>query len=231
MKLKAQLSKFLTNKWVLKIVSLIAFLNLIGYIVMGNINSLVFFIILSVLISYFSKNMIIILGVPLILVNMLSLKIGNIYEGMENNTEEKKNDKIINKEIEKQNSENTINLPTGPISTGKVEQSGFEVGRRKNGGAKIDYATTIEESYDELNKILGSDGIKNLTNDTQRLMQQQSELAKSMESMTPLIEGIMPIAKKAQEMMSGLDDKNNGLGSVMNLAKEMSKSLKTNVQN
>jgi hypothetical protein len=71
MKLKEVLSKFLTNKWVLKIVSLLAFLNIIGYIVMGNINSLVFFIILAVLIRYFSKNMIIILGVPLIIVNII----------------------------------------------------------------------------------------------------------------------------------------------------------------
>lgn len=222
MKLKALLTKFLTNKWVLKIVSLLAFLNIIGYIVMGNINSLVFFIILAVLIRYFSKNMIIILGVPLIIVNLISLKRGQVYEGMENKEEEKTNEKIIEKEINKQNSENTITLPNGTISTGKVEQSGFEVGRRKNGGAKIDYATTIEESYDELNKILGSDGIKNLTNDTQRLIQQQSELAKSMESMTPLIEGIMPIAQQAQDMMKNLDDKNNGLGSVMELAKKMS---------
>ena len=85
MKLKAELSKFLTNKWVLNIVAILAFLNVIGYIVLGNLNSAIFFIIVAVLVRYFSKNMIIVLGIPLILVNLLSLK-GDFTEGLENNT-------------------------------------------------------------------------------------------------------------------------------------------------
>jgi hypothetical protein len=57
MKLKAAVSKFLTNKWVLMVVSLLALLNVIGYMVIGNLNKVIFFIILAVLIRYFSKNM------------------------------------------------------------------------------------------------------------------------------------------------------------------------------
>ena len=105
------------------------------------------------------------------------------------------------------------------------EKSGFEVGRRTNGSSKIDYATTIEDAYDQLNQILGSDGVKSLTTDTQKLMQQQMELAKSMEAMTPLIKGIMPMAEKAQEMMKSMDNGSGGLGSVMEIAKKMSGGL------
>ena len=45
---------------------------------------LLFFIVLAVLVRYFSKNMIIVLGVPLILVNLFHLN-NNSYqiEGME----------------------------------------------------------------------------------------------------------------------------------------------------
>ena len=45
-----------------------------------------FFIIVAVLVRYFSKNMIIVLGIPLILVNLMSVK-GNFTEGLENNAQ------------------------------------------------------------------------------------------------------------------------------------------------
>ena len=56
-------------------------------------------------------------------------------------------------------------------------------------------------------------------------MQQQMELAKSMEAMTPLIKGIMPMAEKAQEMMKGMDNGSGGLGNIMEIAKKMSSGL------
>lgn len=238
MKLNSTVSKILTNKWVLNIVSFIAFLNVIGYVVMGNFNNVAFFIVLAVLVRYFSKNMIIVLGVPLILVNLFNFKnISYQFEGMENNTDGKSaqssHKDILNKALEDNNKKKSpIIVPTESPNDGGVvssnvadDKSGFEVGRRKNGGSKIDYATTIEDAYDQLNQILGSDGVKSLTDDTQKLMQQQMELAKSMEAMTPLIKGIMPMAEKAQEMMKGMDNGSGGLGNIMEIAKKMSSGL------
>jgi len=93
-----------------------------------------------------------------------------------------------------------------------ANQSGFEVGRSKK-GSKIDYASTIKDAYSQLNELIGSDGIKNLTNDTQVLMKQQLQLAESMKSMTPLIEGITPLLSQAQGMLGSLDQ-----GTMNNLA-------------
>jgi len=68
-----------------------------------------------------------------------------------------------------------------------------------NGGSsRIDYATTLEDAYDNLDKILGSDGINKLSNDTQRLMQQQQKLFDTMANMMPMIES-------AKDMMGGID--------------------------
>ena len=234
MKLNSTVSKILTNKWVLNIVAFLAFLNVIGYAIMGNLNNAAFFIVLAVLVRYFSKNMIIVLGVPLILVNLFNFKNNSYqFEGMENNTDgasDKSSQKnILNKALEDKNKKDTpIIVPNdgGVVSSNVADdKSGFEVGRRKNGGSKIDYATTIEDAYDQLNQILGSDGVKSLTDDTQKLMQQQMELAKSMEAMTPLIKGIMPMAEKAQEMMKGMDNGSGGLGNIMEIAKKMSSGL------
>ena len=249
MNFKAELSKFLTNKLVLNIVATLAFLNVLGYIVLGNLNSVIFFIIVAVLIRYFSKNMIIVLGIPLILVNLLSLK-GDFTEGLENNTtnttttEEKKETntneshkpddtyKDTIKKINQQDAKSKQGLPITPLHPTETTNSSnnnaqsdesFEVGRAKKKGYDIDYAATVEDAYDQLNKILGSDGIKRLTDDTQGLMKQQLQLAESMKSMAPLIQGMAPMMKQAQEMLSGMGEGSQGLGGIMDIAKKLTK--------
>ena len=234
MKLKSIASNLLKNKMVLNIVSVIALINVLGYMMMGEIDLVLFYIILAVVIKHFSHNMIVVLGVPIILINFISLKkLKTTVEGMESNEndtdikEKKKTETVaeINKQKLQKVSTDTNN--DGVVSSNVAdEKSGFEVGRKK-GGSKIDYAATIEDSYDQLNKILGSEGIKNLTTDTQRLMQQQLDLSESMNSMKPLIEGIMPMADKLQEMMKSMDvGESGGLGGIMDMANKMSAGLK-----
>ena len=75
---------------------------------------------------------------------------------------------------------------------------------------RIDYASTVEDAYDDLNKILGGNGIKQLTDDTQNLMKQQMQLADAMKSMTPLME-------QAQNLLQGFDMKS--LSSLAGLTK------------
>jgi hypothetical protein len=210
----------LRNKWVLNIVAFIALLNLISFIIMGNINSTIFFIVLALLVRYFSKNMIIVLGVPIVFVNLLSFK--NYREGLETQDASGSDVSKIKTSVTHA-SGSSVN--TNDVS-GNPTGENFEVGRAKNKGAnKIDYATTIEDAYDDLNKILGSDGIQRLTDDTQHLMKQQMDLAKSMEAMTPLIQNIMPLAENAQKMMKSMDGGSNGLGNIMEMAKKMSSGL------
>jgi hypothetical protein len=238
MNFKAALSKFLTNKWVLNIVAILAFLNVIGYLIMGNLNTVLFFIVIAILIRYFSKNMIIVLGIPLILVNLLSLK-GNNMEGLENNSSPPpattNNDDMPKKMEEKtkqpQDAKSKQGLPITPINdtvkttntdtNNATSDESFEVGRGKNRGYNIDYASTIEDAYDELNKILGSDGIKKLTGDTQSLMKQQMQLAESMKSMGPMIQSMAPMMKQAQDMLGGMGEGKEGLGGIMEIAKKL----------
>lgn len=238
MKLNSTVSNILTNKWVLNIISFLALFNVIGYMVMGNFNNVIFFIILAVLVRNFSKNMIIVLGTPLILVNLFAMRNGT-FEGMENKSDSdtnKSTDKTIDKKDvakkamiqNKKNGESPM-LPgteaqdSGIVSADAAKKEDFEVGRRKNGASKIDYAATIEDAYDDLNKILGSDGIKRLTDDTQGLMKQQMQLAESMKAMTPLVQGMMPMIEQMKGMINTMDTK-EGLGGVMEMAKKLTNS-------
>ena len=233
MNFKAALSKFLTNKLVLNIVSLLALFNVIGYMIMGYFNIVVLFIVIAILVRYFSKNMIVVLGIPLILINLISLR-KNIYfegfEGTDANKDETKNtiDKI-NKEPKK-----TIDTPVIPsledttnTNNGVDNAESFEAGRRKNRNtnSKIDYASTIEEAYDNLNNILGSYGINRLTQDSQRLMKQQADLAESMKAIGPLMKNMEPLMLQAKEMMSSMNDGQSGLGNIMGIANELSKKM------
>jgi hypothetical protein len=182
----------------------------------ANLNAMLLFIIFGLIVSYFSKNMVVVLGSAILLTNLFALNI-NKKEGFDQPTDKpnKKTDESHLKDKKHDNSEHVLNSSIASSDEEKThenKQAGFEVGRPKK-GSKIDYASTIKDAYSQLNELIGSDGIKNLTNDTQVLMKQQLQLAESMKSMTPLIEGITPLLSQAQGMLGNIDQ-----GTMNNLA-------------
>lgn len=216
MKVSSSVNLFLTNKYVLYFVLFLAFTNFVGYVMVGNLNAMLLFIIFGLMVSYFSKNMVVVLGSAILLTNLFALNI-NKKEGFDQPIDKpnKKTDESPSKENKHDNSEHVLNssiATSGEEETPEAKQAGFEVGRPKK-GSKIDYASTIKDAYSQLNELIGSDGIKNLTNDTQVLMKQQLQLAESMKSMTPLIEGITPLLSQAQGMLGNIDP-----GTMNNLA-------------
>ena len=228
MKLNSAISKFLTNKLVLQIVAFLALFNVIGHMVIGHYDIVVYFILIALLVRYFSKNMIVVLGVPLILVNFMSLKEGSYMEGLETQSEsEEKKDEKKSDDSKDATGEPKIAASNdkGPKKTSEetTEEEAFEVGRAKKSGHSIDYATTIEDAYDQLNSILGKDGIKNLTADTERLMQQQAQLAGSLKDMGPLIEKMGPMMDSVQGMMKDMPD--IAKGDVMGKVEQMLSGL------
>jgi hypothetical protein len=64
---------------------------------------------------------------------------------------------------------------------------------------RIDYASTLEQAYDNLQGMLGKEGIKGLTSETSKLVQQQAGLMESLKGMGPML-------KEAKSMMSGMKD-------------------------
>ncbi len=69
----------------------------------------------------------------------------------------------------------------------------------------IDIKSTQQAAYENLNKIIGDKGFAKMTQDTEKLMSQQQNLAKAMESIGPLVQN-------AEKMMQGLNlDKFSGM--------------------
>jgi hypothetical protein len=255
----SKIQKFLYNKTLLNFVVAISFFNIIAFIMMNQTVAIIYFILIGLVTSFFSKNMNVVLLVPLILVNLFVLVYSNSKgffmfnkrEGLENTTNSTSDKKVPAKPTKTTTTTTTTSqgLPITPLdhtpqqsnSNNMNEHSNesendtenrqpvdehFEVGRGKKNskGYNIDYASTVEDAYDELNKILGSDGIKRLTSDTQNLMKQQLQLAESMKGMQPLIAGMAPLMQQAQGLLGSMGEKGN-LGNLADIAKKFNASL------
>jgi hypothetical protein len=222
-KISKTFAKVFENKYVLYFVFFLAILNLFGYLITGNFNAIAFFILVGYLVYLFTKNMIIVLTVPIVLTSifMVGKKIHESFQtssasptasASPSASPEKNTKSVIHED------DNDATTSDTPIQTNSDEMG--ELGNDpgpKDGmttmykkGNRIDYASTIEDAYEDLGKVLGGDGIQRLTQDTQKLMKQQLQLADAMKNMSPLLES-------AKGLLQGFDMKN--LNSLTSLAK------------
>jgi len=245
MKLPRSISKLLQNKIVLYIVFFLALMMIFNYMMLGNNTAIAMFILIGFLASRFSKNMIVILVIPLILTFLFMM--GNrMREGMTTSdptstiapstmpiapsttpstgttatapsttTSSSDFSQTFPATNTTPSTSTTPSMSTTPSSTcvnGKDSITGAACAESMTTMYKkdnrLDYAATVEDAYADLDKILGGDGIKNLTSDTQKLMEQQTQLATAMKGMAPLLE-------QAKGMLQGFDLKNlDGLASM-----------------
>ena len=78
--------KLLSNNPLLFGTAIISFLNILGFIQIGKINIVLLYIIIAIILSVYTKNMVVVLGAPLLIVNLISYMGYNI-EGMEERNE------------------------------------------------------------------------------------------------------------------------------------------------
>jgi len=129
-----------------------------------------------------------------------------------------------NKIIDTNNTDLNNSIEKGPEGVGE------QIGTKKNStksehfGPRLDYAATIEQSYQNLDNILGSDSIKQLTSDTQKLMAQQQNLFNTMNQMVPVLEGAQNLLKDFN-----IGDLTKSLGSIGNLANAPTATLANSI--
>jgi len=218
----------------------LAVASLLGYMMTGNMRAVIFFILTGYIVSVFNKNMIVIITTPLLLTSILMVG-SHIKEGLENATPTVEEPAIEEPAKEgpfgycpgtktNRDDESGTNCPKETISSSLTQAASDIAGppplgapdstkvgepmttMYKKNDNRIDYAATVEDAYDDLNKILGGDGIKRLTDDTQKLMGQQLQLAEAMKGMSPLL-------NQAKQLLSGFDLKN--LDGIAGMAKSL----------
>ncbi|MEE8598428.1 MAG: hypothetical protein V3S69_02750 [Dehalococcoidales bacterium] len=178
----------LNNKYFLYLVAFISFTNVLGYLSMGNVESVLIFGATTALTGYFSKNWIVRLLAALVVTNVVFANYmirEGFKEGLSAPGKTSDVDREGDEEAKDEEDEN-------------FEAATEEEEREETGKGRIDYAATMEQAYDNLNNMLGEKGMGNLSNDTQNLVKKQKDLMNQIEKMKPILEG-------AQGVLEGLD--------------------------
>ena len=76
---------------------------------------------------------------------------------------------------------------------------------------RIDYANTLEQAYDNIENIIGEEGVRGLTDQTKSLMNQQKQLMENMKEMGPLLQS----AEGFMKQMTG----NGGIAGITEMLK------------
>lgn len=246
--MKFDMKSLLKNKMVLYVVLFLAVTNVIGYLITDNMMAVVLFVLSGLATTYFSKNMIVVLVTSLVITSFFvgtktAIRINK--EGMKNKKDKKgKKDKSDDKSDDKKDKENfddnddddeddiedtqheaakviRKNKPMKKRESDKMnskEEDNMKTKDKKN-KITIDHQSTLEEAYDNLERMLGSDGIRNMTKDTKKLAEKQKKLMANIKNMQPMLQN-------ATKMLEGLDLEGMGnitkmMGNVTNLTKKM----------
>ena len=218
MNLGRNMKKMLKNKTVLYIVFFIALMNVMGYLMVNNIDAVILLFLVGLLTSYFSKNMIVVLLVAVLFTNLL---VGNkqasrtpLLEGMDHDgkDEPKGEEKAEEAEEakEEEQAEQAEKCPEGEKwEDGKCKKNTGYTNMKplkpasidgKDDSSDLDFSGSLEAAYDNLDKLLSSDAIQKMSADTQKLAEKQKKLMGNIEKLEPMI-------VNAQSMMEGLDNK------------------------
>ena len=222
---------FFQNRFVLYGSLFIVLLSILRHLANSNINAVILMALIGLVMSYFSKNMIIVLLTAFASVFILEM-VGSrgVMEAMETKKGSKKNDEEAddeesdnNPDSKKEGAKNNGHVSKPGVKTQKkVEKQGMTKlspasydgkdgdgdsdsedtgkGSGKGGGKgsgsdnRIDYASTLEQAYDNIENIIGEEGVRGLTDQTKSLMNQQKQLMDNMKDMGPLLksaEGFM----------------------------------------
>ena len=219
--MKFNLRSLLKNDIVLYILGFLTTFQLMGYLMLNEMNSALMLLLVGFLTSYFTKNMVIIFFVAMLVANITSMRLykKHIYEGLkmkaktskEEEEEENENDEMSGSP-KKEDNDKCIKDCKGAkecITNCKKPKSGFQNKLAPSKFSKdedddeddeedkpsLDYASTVESAYDNLDKILDSDALKAMSNDSQRLIQKQQKLMTNMKDIQPMMNEVTKFLK------------------------------------
>ena len=214
----------LKDKTVLYIVLFFAVTNVIGYLMIHNIEAILFFTIVGVLTAHFTKNMIIVLLTALVATNAVvgARRAVQSREGFEHGADDddkkkkkkdkeglslgglggddKKKHKHKHKSHDDDSDSDSDNKKESMATKrdGPVAASATQDEEESGRKPQLDHAATLESAYDNLDKLLGSSAMAAMGKDTQNLADKQANLMNNIQKLEPMIQ-------KASSMLEGLE--------------------------
>jgi uncharacterized membrane protein (DUF106 family) len=187
-----ELKSLMKNKTFLYFVLFIAVVNAFGYLMMRQFEAVMLFVLVGFLTTYFSNNMIVVLLTAIVVTNIYASPRLNLKfkEGMEGHKDKKEDEEDADEEDEEDKEGLVALQPADLPPNGKK--------------SKIDSASTLESAYDHLDKLLESDAINKMSDETQKLATQQDKLMKNIDKLEPMLSSAQGMIDKL-----GILGKNN----------------------
>tara|TARA_Y100000022_G_scaffold159204_1_gene141974 strand:- start:268 stop:885 length:618 start_codon:yes stop_codon:yes gene_type:complete len=170
-------NNLLTNKIVLYLTAFISLFYIINEIVSFNFLPIVIFYLLTIVVYKYTKNMIIVLGIPFIILMLLKLLLKNNKEGFKESKEGK--DGTTKKKKDKKGYENLNSDKLSP----KIIDSIPNVDKLKKNSKE----ENIERGLDDLENVLADKNINSISESTEKIVKQQKELMNSLKDITPAL--------------------------------------------
>ena len=189
--MKLKIKDMLKNKYLLYFVAIVAFFILINLILESKFTGILLFYVSGLLAYYFTKNMTIVLGVAIISTFFAYFldKIFNLQEGFkegqsDNSTEKKEEEEEEEKEDPPPSPEkmtnNKTNKKSGYQNQIPLNPSALATPSKESVAKQLGRSSKLESAYDNLENTIGNNGIKSMSNETQKLISKQSDLFKTI---------------------------------------------------
>jgi E3 ubiquitin-protein ligase DOA10 len=243
-----QLNKMLTSKVMLYIALFVSLTNIVSYIALGDLVSVLVFIVVGIITNHYTGNMIIVLLLPLVLTNLLfltdrTLKLREtMVENMSDDKTENKNKKTkqtgsedkdnkrddvdeadesdnINKKSTNTN-DDTLDLKPKNKKSSDKKLTTKTKNNKKNKDEDINENETYEAFFKGISGQLSSESIEKMTNQTNKLIESQQKLKNAMGQLSPMVDN-------AKAMMKNLGD----MGNLIGFEGFDSKTMNTSVKN
>jgi len=204
-------NKIINNKITLFIVSALAFFSLYIHITRSHFTAILLFFLTAGLVYTFTKNMTVVLGMSFIVTTFASIfkDIFGFKEGLENEKEglivedtEKKEteepeetEETEETETEKKDSDTKKKKKPSEkkdkFDNQKLNPALYNTPSKQNMEKQLGKASEMEQAYDNLEKVMGTENVNSISSDTKDLIKQQNELIKQLKTMTPALNDAM----------------------------------------
>lgn len=194
--MKIDLKSLSKDKNVLRIVVILSAANLLGYLLLRELDAIALFAVIGFLTSYFSKNMIIVLLTALVATNFLvvSRRAVSVREGMTTGSDEEEDE---DKEDAKKSKASKAKKVDG-ASAGLDEEMGS--GRKDKlaeaapiGAGEVNKKLTSKLNQDNVSSHLSDDSKKAISEKQTSMYDKNAKLMEQLEMMTPAVEKSLKI--------------------------------------
>lgn len=212
--------KLVNNKITLFIVTALAFFTLYIHITKSNFSAVLLFFLTAGLVYTFTKNMTLVLGAAFIITTLASMSksLFGLKEGFKEGKEDEEDneddaDGVVEDGAKAQKALKKLSAKKAKAVTDdddseetddkkkkakqqsfgnqKLSPALFNTPSKSNVEQQLGKATEVEQAYDNLEKIMGTEKINSISTDTKDLIKQQNELIKQLKTMTPALNSAM----------------------------------------